>query len=405
MNVVVEDLGSCRKKLTVHIPVEDVKKEYQRVIQDLRKDLTVPGFRKGKASISTIRRRFKQKISDDVKEKLLESSLKDAFVEQKISPAGSPTMDIKSIKVAEDQPVEYDVEVEVLPSVEITNYKGVEISKSAVGKVSEPQISQMLEALQRNNAINEPIEDDDHVIVNKDSVTINFRRTFNGEPFGEPVENYTFWLGVENVLPELSRNVFGKKKGEHVDFSVKYPEEYEDKSFAGKTMQFSVDIVNIENVVLPEIDDEFAKDLEAESLDELRERVKESLKAQFELDAIAVTKHRLLMKIAEPFSFEVPPSLIKDQKKRYPDKKEEDIVKRLRAGVILGKIQDQENIQVTEEEVDTIVAQLATQNQVPVATMKTLLEERGGFDQIRSDIAETKVLNFLYEHANVVEEH
>lgn len=405
MNVAVEDLGSCRKKLTIQIPPEAVNKEYQRVIQELRKNITIPGFRKGKASLSTIRRRFKSQITTEVKEALLENSLKDALVEKKISPVGKPSLDVKNIKVAENQPVEYDVEVESFPSVEVTNYQGVEISKPPLGEISESSIQQALEALQRQNAVNEPIDDlADHLIVNNDSVTVNYRRTLEEEPFGEPVENYTFWLGVDRVLPELSENVLGKQKGAHVEFAVHYKEDFQDKNLAGKTMKFDVDIVNVEKVVLPELDDEFAKDLEEASLDALKEKIKENIKLRLEHDALVETKNRLLLKIAESYDFDVPPTLIKEQKKHYPNKEEEEITKMLRAGMIVVKIQEQEQIEVTDEEVEEKVTQLAMQYQVAVATMKSFLAEQGGLERIRSDIGESKTLDFLYEHAQIVEE-
>ncbi len=405
MNVAVEEIGACRQKLTIQIPVEDVKQEYQRVIQELRKKVSIPGFRKGKASLSTIKRRFKEQINAEVKEKLLESSFKDALLEQKISPVGNPDMDVKHLKVDENEPLEYNVEIESLPSFELTDYKGVEITKPPeIGEVPEESVKLALENLRRQNAVNEPIEDDEHVIVNHDSVTINYRRTLDGEPFGEPVENQTFWLGVDRVLPELAQNVFGKKGGEHVEFSVDYPNDYEDKNFAGKSMQFSVDIVAVENVVLPEIDDEFAKDFEEETLEALKEKIRQNITEQFDRDALAITKNKVMLNIAESYDFEVPPSLIKDHKKRDPKKEEGDIIKMLRAGIIMAKIQEQENIEVTEAEVEARLTQIAMQYQVAVATMKGFLEQQGGLDQIRSDIGEGKTLDLLYEHAKFVEE-
>lgn len=405
MNVAVEELGSCRKKLTIQIPTEDVNKEYQKVIQELRKNVTIPGFRKGKASVSTIKRRFKREINTEVKETLLENSLKDALLEQNISPIGRPDIDVKSIKVAENQPVEYHAEVEFIPPVELSDYKGLEIPKPPeIGEIPAERIHQALETLQRQNAMNEPIDDEEHMIVKDDSVTINYQRTLDGEPFGEPVENYTFWLGVDSVLPELAENVFGKKKGEHIEFFVEYPEDHQDKNFAGKTMQFSVDVIDIEKVVLPEIDDEFAKDFEEESLDALKDKIRRDITAQLERETLAASKNKLLMKITESYDFDVPPSLIKEQKKRSPQKEEEEIINMLRAGIILAKIQEQENIEVTDEELDEHVAQLAMQYQVAVAAMKAFLEKRAGLEQIRSEIGEAKTLNFLYERAKLLEE-
>jgi trigger factor len=406
MNVAVEELGSCRKKLTIQIPVEDVNTEYQKVMQELRRSVTIPGFRKGKASVSTIKRRFKREITEEVKEKLLESSFKDALVEHNISPVGNPDVDVKNIKVVENKPLEYHAEVECIPSVEIANYKNVEIPKpSEIGEIPEEQVAQALESLQRQNAVNEPINDETHVIVENDSVTINYRRTLDGEPFGEPVENYTFWLGVEPVLPEFTRNLLGKKAGEHVDFSIDYPEDYEDKNFAGKSMQFSVDVIDVENVVLPEIDDEFAKDFEEDSLEALKEKIRKDITERREREIVATTKNNILEKIAEAYDFEIPPSLVKEQKKRNPEREENDIIKMLRAGIILAKIRDQEKLEVTDEEVEERVAQIAQQYQVTPEVMKGFLEQQGGgLGQIRSDIGETKTLDFLYEHAKFVEE-
>jgi trigger factor len=185
---------------------------------------------------------------------------------------------------------------------------------------------------------------------------------------------------------------------------VQYREDFWDKNLAGKTVEFVVDIVNVEKVVLPAIDDEFAKDLEQESLEALKKKLEQDIKNRLEQEAIAAAKNRILMKLAETHVFEVPSSLVKDQKKKYPDKEEEEIKKMLRAEIILTKIQEQENISAAEEEVEAMVEKLAMQNQMPVAAMKGYLSEHGGLERIRSDMLETKTLDFLYEHAQLGEE-
>ena len=165
-----------------------------------------------------------------------------------------------------------------------------------------------------------------------------------------------------------------------------------------------MEIVNVEKVVLPAIDDEFAKDLEQESLEALKQKIAQDIKNRKEQDAIAATKNQILMQLAETHVFEVPPSLVKEQKKKYADKEEEEIKKVLRAGIILTKIQEQEHLSATEEEVEATVEKLALQNQMPVAAMKGYLAEHGGLERIRSDMLETKVLDLLYAHAQLVEE-
>jgi trigger factor len=404
MNVVVEELGTCQKKLTIQIPSEEVNKEYQTVIQNLRKNIALPGFRKGKASISTIRRRFWRDINTEVKEHLVETSLKNALMEHKIAPISTPSVDVKGISVAENQPVEYEAEVEFLPTIEITDYKGVEIIKKKAPETSDEDIHQALKALQRQNALYEPWEEN-HLIAENDSVTVTFHRTLEGKPLGEPVENQSFWLGVDNLLPEFTQNLLGKRKGDHVEFALQYPEDFQDKAVAGKTVWFAVDIVNVEKVVLPELDDEFAKDLEEESLETLKKKIAQNIQAQRERELIADVKNRLLMKIADAHEFDIPPSLIKEQKKQYPDTEDAQILKMLRAGIIVAKIQEIEDITVSDEELDRAIEQLAMQNQVPVAAMKSVLsEQEGSLEKMRSDLRESKTIDFLYEHANVVEE-
>jgi trigger factor len=404
MNVAIEELNSCQKKLTIQLSTEEVNKEYQAVIRDLRKNVTIPGFRKGKASISTIRRRFSGEIKNEVKEKLLEQSLKDALVQHKISPVGTPSLDVKNLKIDENQPVEYHVEVEVIPTFEVTDYKGVEIAKPSEPDVPESDITQMLEMLQRQHATNEPVEDD-YCISDGTSATINYeQKTLDGELIGEPVTNFSVWVGVDSTLPELYQFLLGKKKGDRGSFRVTSGEDAQNKELVGETTEFSVEVVNVEKVVLPEIDDEFAKDLEQETLEDLKQQIKENIKARREQDAIIETKNQILLKLAETHLFDIPPSLLKDQKKKYPNKEEEELKKMLRAGIIMGKIQVQENIEVTEEEVNTRIQQLATQSQMPVATMRNYLEQQGGLERVRSDILETKTLDFLYEHAHLVEE-
>ena len=173
MNVVVETLGPCQKKFVIQLSSEEVNKQYRTVLSNLRKDVAIPGFRKGKASIETIKRRFHRQLLDEVKEQLLEKSLKDALMEHKIAPIASPTIDVKAIKIAENQPVEYVAEVEYWPPFDVTQYTGVQIARKTTPETTDEQVAQALEALRRQNATNEPVEAD-HAIAPNDQVTVMY---------------------------------------------------------------------------------------------------------------------------------------------------------------------------------------------------------------------------------------
>jgi trigger factor len=402
MNVAVEELNTCQKKLTISLSAEEIDKEYQAVLREIRRDVTLPGFRKGKASISTIKRRFSKEIKNQVKENLLEDSLKDALVQENISPIGTPDLDVKKISFQEHKSAEYDVTVEHLPPLEITEYTGVEVPKPETPEVSEDSINQTLEGLQRQNAINEPV-DDEHRIEEQDSVTIDYARTLDGEPLEEPVKDYTFWLGVDQVIPELHDHVIGRRKGDEITFPLQYGEDIEDQRIAGKTVDFTVTIVNVEKVVLPELDDEFAKDLEEETLEDLKKKIEADIQARLEKSAIQATKHEILMKLADKYVFDIPPSILNEQQKSNPEKDEAELCRMLRAGIILSKIEAQEKITVDDDEIDAHLQVLAQQNHFPVAAIRNLLAQQGGLERIHNDLLEQKTLTFLYEHANLTE--
>lgn len=403
MNVVVETLGPCQKKFVIQLSSEEVNKQYRTVLSNLRKDVAIPGFRKGKASIETIKRRFHRQLLDEVKEQLLENSLKDALMEHKIAPIASPTIDVKAIKVAENQPVEYVAEVEYWPPFDVTQYTGVQVARKTTPETTDEQVAQALEALRRQNATNEPVEAD-HAIAPNDQVTVTYQRTLDGSPYGKPVENVSFWMGVDKVFPELEEHAQGKKKGEHVEFSVTYGEDSPNKELSGKTLMFAVDIVNVEKVILPDLDDEFAKDLEEESLDALKRKIASNIRERVEHDLIADAKNRLLMKIAEAHTFDVPPSLLKEQMKIYPNVEESEVLKMLRAGAVMAKIQEKEQITVPDADLDVEVEKIAMQQRLPVAAMKSYLAENNRLEQLRSNMREARTLDFLYQHAQVAEE-
>jgi trigger factor len=198
--------------------------------------------------------------------------------------------------------------------------------------------------------------------------------------------------------------VLGRCKGDEVTFPITFPEDIQDKDMAGKTVDFTVKIVDVEKVVLPELDDEFAKDLEEETLDDLKKKIKEDIRDRLERNAIQATKHEILMKLADKYVFDIPPSLLSEQKKNYPDKDDEELNKMLRAGIILSKIEAQENITVGNDEIDAHIQQVATQNHLPVAAMRNFLAQQGDLERLRNELLESKTLDFLFEHANLLEE-
>lgn len=404
VKVAVETLDPCKKKLLIEVPEEDVKKQYQAILTELKRDIRIPGFRKGRVPQDLLKVRFKKQIEEEVKAKLLQSSYEEALKENNLSPVIKPELDQDKLSLAENKPFKYEVTVEVKPEIKVENYKGIKVTKPAMKPVTEEDVQKGLEVLQREHIqfreapADYTIKKDDMVILDYDGF-IDDKPVKNGS-----VRDYSLIVGSETMVPGFEEQFLGKKKGDELEFDLLYPQDHPNQELAGKSVHFSIKIKDVKEGYLLPLDDEFAKDLELDSLEELRARVRKGIEERLQKEMEAQIKQKILDTLIDQHPFPVPPSLVAYER-MISQVSEEEATRRVRGSLILEEIIKQENITVSEEELDEEIKRIAAHHNQHPANLKKSLKEKGTLEDLRSELLKKKALDFLVAHANITEEN
>ncbi len=265
--------ATCRRELELEIPAEEVSKATEKVAKDLMRVARVPGFRPGKAPITLIKRRFAEEIKGEVLQTLVPEKVEKAVAEQKLTPVSQPQVD--KLDYADGQPVKFRAVFEVLPEFELGNYKNLEIEMPAMD-ITDEDVNKALEETRERAATFAPVEG--RAVENGDFVQLKLMGVPEGG--GDPLQadNVMCHVGAEETMEPFNTNLLGANVGDHKEFSVEYPKDYPDPKLADKKFNYSADILGIKTKKLPELNDEFAKDVsDAASLDELKKKIRESL--------------------------------------------------------------------------------------------------------------------------------
>src|SRR5579864_5754423 len=260
--------ATCRRELELEIPAEDVSKAAERVAKEIARVAKVPGFRPGKAPVSLIKRRYADDIKGEVLQSLVPEKVEKTVAEQKLSPVSQPQVD--KLDFNEGQPLKFRAVFEVLPEFELSKYKGLDIEMPAT-QVTDEDVNKALEETRERAAAFAPVEDGDFV-------QLKLVGTPEGE--GEPLQadSVLCHVGAEETMQPFNENLLGSNIGDHKTFDVDYPADYPDAKLAGKKFHYAADVTGIKIKKLPELNDDFAKDVsDAATLDELKKKIRESL--------------------------------------------------------------------------------------------------------------------------------
>ncbi len=420
-------IEGCKHSLEISIPVADVEAETGRVVESIQKRAKLPGFRPGKAPVSIIRKQFAADIRQQVLEKLVPRFFDKELKQEELRMVGDPT--VTDVHFHEGEPLHFKAEFEVAPEIEMKEYRGLTVpySEPSAGEADiDERVAQLRE--QKANFANvdpRPLERGDFAVISLESV---------GGTDGEPVkqEEMTLHLGDESTLPAFSENLTGLSPGEEKNFDVAYPENYDSEKLAGKTVSFHAVVKGIRRKELPELNDEFAKDLgDFRDLGELREAIRKSIYAERERDAQQKAKNALVESLVDLHEFPVPEVFIErqvrtrveqslrgmaaqgldvsklklDWAKVMKDEQERGrAVREVKASLLLSKVSERESIHAMRDEVDREVERIARQQREPVAAVKIRFEKDGTLGRIASHIQTEKTLNFLFEHATKIAE-
>jgi len=289
MKTELKEISPTRKQIDIEIEADAVRAVYDRITDNYAKAASVPGFRPGHAPRAVVRTRFKDQIRTEVLRELLPNAVQEAITEHKVAPLGEPELNLENsegLNQLGQQPISFNVNLDVLPDIELGEYKGLAASRRT-RPVSDEDVDHVIERLRENSASLQPVED--RGAQPGDTVTANFHGKFVNEPDAEPinVEDVDVILGGEGVVQAITDNLIDTKAEDEKTFSVDYPEDFSARGLAGKMLEYTVKVNAVRIKELPEIDDEWAQSLgdDIESVDQLRQKIREDTEAQAKNDA------------------------------------------------------------------------------------------------------------------------
>jgi trigger factor len=415
----------CEREVTVEIPAEEVSREWKSALSRFQKHARIPGFRKGKVPPTIVRSKFEQEIKSEVVERLLPTAFREETKKQNLIPIGQPQ--VTELVLEEDKPLTFKATFEVLPPFEVEGYKEIKSAHEPV-VVDEAEVQKTLDGLREQNSTYINV-DEDRGLADGDYGSVAFK-SMSTEEGAEPVEmnDVLVDIGGTNTLPEFSENLRGAKPGETRSFDVTYAEDFGDKRLAGKTLHYDVEIKGIKTKQVPELNDEWVKDLgqdELNTMDELRGRIREGMEHEKKHQAEHHIKEDILQQLTTRFPIDVPQLLVENsidqrlerglrslisQGLRAEDIKRMDLSKLregqregalrdVRANLLLEKIADLENIVVSDEDVDKEISMAAAQSKQNPLALRKQLEEKNGLDGLRQQLRCDRALDLLYKQS------
>lgn len=413
--------------LTVEVDSERFNKALDEAFKKVVKDVNIPGFRKGRVPRQIFEQRFGvESLYQDAVDIVLPQAYSEAVEEAGIEPVDQPQIDIEEIE--KGSPLKFKATVTVKPEVELGQYKGLTVDVQDTDVTAE-EVDQEIEQLREQHADLAVVEEGE--VQSGDTVVMDFEGFVDGEAFeGGQAENYTLEIGSGQFIPGFEEELIGAKSGEETEVNVEFPEEYHAEDLAGKPAVFKVKVHDIKRKDLPELDDEFAKDVneEHETFEDLKQEVTNRLKKQKEDDAEMAKKDALVEQATENTTIDLPDAMIDTEADRMleefgqrlqqqgmsldmyyqfaqtdadgmKEQFKEDAEKRVRMNLTLEAISEAENIEVSEEDIDAEIEKMAEMYQRPAEEIKQILSMQGGTDTLKNDLKVRKAIDLLVENS------
>jgi trigger factor len=417
-----------KREISVEIPAADVARETESQILRYQKSARLPGFRAGHVPASIIKQRFGEGLKSDVAEALIPKYFQREAEKQGLIPVSQPR--VTDLHMHDGEPLRFKASFEILPEIQVEGYKELRADKPEI-TVADEEIEQALNNVREQHATyatieNRPLAEGDFAQASMDGKPKDGKDVADAKANPVHMDDVLIEIGGKNTVPEFTQNLTGASAGDERAFDVSYPEDIPDKRLAGKTFVYRVKINGIKQKSLPELNDDFAKELgEFSSLDQVRKQIRENMQAERQHDAEREAKDKLVAELVKRNEFEVPESLVDRQIDLRLERglralaaqgmKMEDLKKmdlpRLRAGqrdqavndvkssLLLERIADLEKIEVSDEEVNREIESLAQQSKQTSEAVRVRLTQDGGLDRIRNRIRSEKTLNFLYHQS------
>ncbi len=422
MKVECVEEGSCLRHLDIELPVEKVAEAYRQSVDQFSKRLKLPGFRKGKIPKDLVKTRFRSDILNQVVQDLVPSALERAVNDEGLAPIDEPR--ISKVEVDEGKPLRFRASFEIMPAIEAKDFKGLEAVERKT-EVSDDEIEKRLEAARERVARFDPLEgrgaqDGDFVLG-----SIEEKPDGKGRPNRQ--EGTLIEVGSNSYHPTLHEKLHGAKAGDTVSFRATFPPDHPDQQKAGRIFDIRVEVSEVKEKVLPELDDELAKDLgEFETLDELRAHLRQQAEGEAREADKQHLRNQLLDKLIEANPFDPPQSLVESELdhrveelarsfvdrgldpqgsgidwQAVREKQRESALQGIRATILMDKITEQENLRETEEEIAREVERIASHVGKKSDVVRAQLMKEGGMERLGRRLRRGKAFDLLRQSARI----
>jgi trigger factor len=428
--------SSTKREIEVEIPVADVNRQTESLIQKYQKVARIPGFRRGHVPASIIRQRFSEEIKTDMVEALIPRFFRQEAERLSLHPVSQPR--VTDLHLNDGEPLRFKASFEVLPEIKLQGYKELRAEKPEIA-VSEADVELALSDLRERHATFNPVED--RALADGDFAQVSLLGNPKVEPAageakaanskageGQPVKMDEVLVEISGptTMPEFTEHLRGAVVGDERTFDVNYPEDTQDKRLAGKAFTYTVKVQAIKTKSLPELNEEFVKHLgEFQTVDDIRKAIREQMEAERKQQAAHDAKEKLVGELIERNDFEVPDSLIEQQidirlerglralaaqgltaeqmKKMDLERlrvgQRDQAIHDVKAALLLERVAEEENVQVSDEELNQELEALARQSKQTSEAIRARLTRDGGLDRIRTRIRNEKTLEFLYRQS------
>lgn len=419
----VKSTEACSTLFEIEVPKESVAKAFEEVYAEISKVASIPGFRVGKAPVELVKKHYSKNASEEALKRILPDAYAAALKEHGVIPAGSP--EISDVIFEEGKAMSFKAQVDTRPKFNLKNYKGIAVIRKKVA-IEPSDIDKTLDNLRQMHAKYESAGD--RPLVMGDYAVSDLDCLVDGKPIHRRREDLWLFLDKDTIALGLSEGMVGMKKGEEKDIEVTLSKDYPNKDLAGKKSIYHVKVKDIKVRRLPEIDDALAKEVGKDSLEALKREIDEGLREQAKRNSDVDLENKVLARLIDDNDFAVPGGFVKRQleymvenakrhlmEKGFPreelDKKDEefkgkfknDAVRRVRLLFILDAVARAEKIDVNDKDLEEAYKAISAQSGKPEPEVRAHYEKEGIVDDLKEQLREGKVIEFLVNSAKVTE--
>ena len=418
MSISIETLEGLQRRVTITVAADKIEAAYKEQLKGYAKNARVDGFRKGKVPHSIIEQRFGVAARQEVLSDEMQRAFFDAVIAEKINIAGRPTFTPNNYQPGQE--FSFSVTFEVFPEVELTGLENIEVEKPVV-EISDADLDKMVDVLRKQQAT---WTESQEAVKAEDRVTIDFVGSVDGEEFeGGKATDFVLAMGQGRMIPGFEEGIVGHKAGEQFDIDVTFPAEYHAENLKGKAAKFAITLKKVENIVLPELTEEFVKKFgNAKSVEDLRAEIKKNMQRELNNAVTARVKNQVINGLIAQNDIEVPAAAVAEEVdvlrqqavQRFGGKPEmaaqlpaelfeAEAKRRVQVGLLLSTVIGANELKVDEARVEAMIADIASAYEQPAEVVEYYAKNRQLTENIRNVVLEEQAVDAVLAKAKVTE--